>query len=376
MVNSNLENHINYEKKYENIKIALWIFVICKILIYQTVSSSHETKYVFLISIVFLAAFLAEMCFCFVTKKHNKSYNHKNYLNNYTQITALIICCFINFGYHALIVFASTFLCIFFIKKLFGDFKYNIFNTPAACMILIYNFDPYMVNVSSMDTPLDRVFLSLFNTQNSTHISQINNLKNAIFSEKLPYISNITIILLILTILYFLIITKFIKQNISMPLIILLFLFILSFSFIGFLNGTAHLKTNILQFSGVLRYIITLSGSIGHIFKTLFLLIYILIGPTILAIFLCTSYTSSIPKNTSGKFIVGFFIAFCIFYTKIFTNNSFGVFYSIIIANGFTPMINNVFNVSKNKEHAIIISLILLSLLIGFITFSFAMKGV
>lgn len=376
MENLNLAAKYDMKKEYGNMQIALLFFVVSKILFYQSISYAHSTKYIFLISITLIASFSAEILFGFITKKDNEKYDPKSCLNYYPQITALVISCFINFGYHTLVVFICTFFSVFFIKNLFGNFSYNILNAPAFCMILMYTCSPYMVSTSSMNGNIDRFFLSIFNAKNTNHISQMHNLKNAIFSDQLPYISNITLIIFLLTILYFFISLKIIKKTVSMPAIILMFLFIISFSFIGFLNGTSHLQPNILQFNGLLRYIITLSGSLGHIFKTMLLLVYIIIGPTIIAIILCTSYTVNIPKNRSNKYIVGFFIAFVVFYTKTFTNNPFGIFYAIVISNGCTPMLDNILNPSKNKEHAIFISLTMISLIIGFLAFSFAMKGV
>lgn len=376
MENLNSNEDVNIKKKYKNTQIVLSIFIAFKVLFYQSISSAHSTKYLFLVFTIFLATFSSEIFFNLITKNVIAKSNKVSISDSYPQITALIIACFVNFGYHIILVFVCVFLTIFLIKDLFGNFGNNIFNAPAAFMVLIYSFNPYMVTTSSMNTTSDRFFLSLFNAKNNKHITQIYNLKNAIFSEQLPYLESALIACLLLTIIYFLVSSILINNNTSIALIILLFLFILCFSFIGFLNGTSHLKFNILQLNGMLKYIINSSGSLGHIFKTILLLIYIVLGPTILGILLCTSCTITIPQTGFSKYFIGFFLAFCIFYTKIFTNNPIGIFYGIIIANGCTPMLNKLIKPSTKNTQITIILLTIISLLIGFIAFSFAMRGV
>lgn len=376
MENSNLSEGSNIEKNYANIQIVLFIFVIFKILFYQSISSAHSIKYMILVLSVFLATFSSDMFFDFITKRNDIQCNNKAANNSYPIVTSLIISSFLNFGYHIALVFICAFLSVFFIKNLFGNFGNNLFNAPASFMILLNSFNSYMVTMSSMNSNSDRFFLSLFNAKNSTHISEIVNLKDAIFSEQLPYVKSTTMLFLLLIIIYFLLCSIFVNNNTSMALIILLFLFILCFSFVGFLNGTAHLQFNILQLNGFLKYIIASDGPLGHTFKTILLLIYMIIGPTILGILLCTSCDITMPQTGLGKYCVGFFLAFCILYTKIFTNNPIGIFYGIIIANSCTPMLNKIIKHSNKNTQITIISLTLMSLIIGFIAFVFAMKGV
>lgn len=370
------ENTFYGKDKLYNMQACLLFFIVLKIIFYLGTSPAHAIKYYFLVFFSVLASFCAELCFRIILSRQKISYISKTELNQYPQITGLAVGCFISFGYKISIVFICMFISIFFVKILFGNFSNNIFNAPAFCMILMYSVDPAMVQTASMSSLLDVVLLDMFKADNVLQVSEFSNLQVSLFSGELPYLSLAMIFFTILVFFYFFIVIYFVGYDISLPLITIISLFVICFSFVGFFNGTSHIGSNILQFNDFFKYIINSSGNLGHLLKTMLFLIYLLKGSTLLGIIFCTITKNMIATSGVSKCIIGFFIAFCIFYTKIFTYNPIGVFYAVIISNALIPALNSTIKSSQAIQTTISLLLIFLGLIIGFLAFLTIMKGV
>ncbi len=366
-------NEITINNRFQAILV---FFIFLKLIMYANISYAHAAKYFILVSCIVGTSVLTEILYYkFVKKLHfNEAVNVTR--NSYPQIIGLVIATVITYGYH----FRATSLCVFFgiifARLFFGGYKRNVFDCVSFSIVLMHSSYKNMTTNSSMNSSIDNFLLNLFNAENSHHIVEVSNLSSTISMDRLPYLSEITIVITFAFTVLFLILLKKAGKKIRFILQIFLFLFILSFSFVGFLNGTAHINSNILQFNSFIRYFVNFSGVIGLFIKTILLFFYFIVGPTIIGIVFVTASTTTLPTTKIGRYIVAFLLAFFVFYTKLFTDNPFGFFYAILFCNLCTPMLDDTVTCSQLNKNLTIIVLVTISLILGFIAFLFAMKGV
>ncbi len=382
MENNNQLNNIyksncqEYARINQKIQIALIVFLITKLFVYSKISFAHSTKYFLVICAAVITSVLTEVVFLKLIRKNSFSKAFEIIKKTYPQVIGLIIAATLNYGCEIMPVVVCTVTAVSIARLLYGGYSNNIFSAPAFAIVLLHSAFVKMASTPSMDSNLDKALLKLFNAENVHHVVQISNLSKALSLDQLPYVTYSDVFYTLFTFVFFIAVFIYIKLDFSMSLYILLFLTVICYSFIGFLNGTEHLSSNILQFNGFLKYIVNISGSLGHMFKTLLMLFYLLVGPTVLGIVLVSTYTVTFTNNKIGKYISAFIIAFFVFYTKLFTDNPYGFFYAMLLCNAFTPMFDEICKFTEFNRIITIISLVILSLVIGFIAFAITMKGV
>ncbi len=370
------EKNQRVSKLNRQIQLALFIFIIGKSIVFLNLSPAHMVKYLLLVVCIVFTTIVTEFIYYFIVKKTTVKDIVTTIKITNPLTLGLTISCAINYGYNITPVVVCTILAMITCRLVYGGYTNNLFDAFAFTMVILHSCFGSPSNNNIMSGRLDSYLLDLFNAQNVYHLEEIANLKDIITLEVLPYISLINFLLLISVIVYFVVVVKKLGGEIAIFVRILIFLAILCYSFVGFLNGTSHLEMIPNSLNQYFVYSINLHGVFGHFYKTLMLLFYMLYGATIFGVILCTVFTNSMPKSNTSKYLVAFFIAVLIFYTKIFTYNSFGVFYAVILANALTPMLDSVVRNSESAKNHTVIFLVVFSLVIGFIAFSFAMRGV
>lgn len=353
----------------------IFIYILIKIFIYSRISYAQTTKYFVVVCVCVFSTILAEFLYNILVNKKDLKNSFFDSISGYAKSEGLIIACTLNFGFHLFPVFITSFCAIIFARLVYGG-KDNIFSVPAFAIVLIYTSFTNMAQNLSMNGSLDKVLLSIFGSENSYHIAEISNLKDIISLNRLPYLDFSSIFMVFVVITFFLIAYKVLSIDSFVPTRIILFLLILSYSFTGFLNATSQMNSNVLYFNGFLKYIINYNGIFSQLIKSILLFFYLTAGPTIVGIILYTVFSPKMPTTIIGKYIVSFIIAVIIFYTKFFTDNSFGVFYAILLCNGLTPMLDEIIISSQNNKNITIIFITIISFALGFFTFLYTMRGI
>lgn len=370
------EKNQNIIKIHTKLQYTLLFYIFMRLIFFSRVSYAHVVKYLILVFFSILTAVFIETLYYY--KAHNNSFENakKSIKLTNPQITGMFVACTINCGYDILPIMICTFFGIIICRLLYGGHTNTIFSAYSFIMIMLYScFSSDVINTNITGRLNDLIF-NYFNVTDTQNAKEIVNLKSILTTDTLPYISLSFISTVGIALLFFGFTIKYLKGDLSILVRTLMFLFILCFSFMGFLNGTSHLTADSNMFSDFFKYSLNFSGSFGHIYKTVLLLLYMIYGATVLGMIFCTCFTNTMPKSNTSKYIVAFLLALVTFYTKIFTNNPFGFFYAVILVNMFTPMLDNVTSNSTSKNNFIVILLVILSLIIGFVSFSFAMRGV
>ncbi len=358
------------------LQVILVIFIMLKVAIYADISYAHAAKYFILASFTVATTVLTEIFFYRVIKKLPLKRAIDLMRETYPQLAGLVVSAVITYGFQIRPTIICTFFGVFFARLFFGGYKNNIFSAPAFSMVLMHSSFKSMTTNSSMNSTLDDYLLTFFGAENSHHIVEMSNLSSALSSDRLPYLDQSNVFLTFIVAVIFIFFLRQLGDYCLHMLQILLFLFIICFSFAGFLNGTAHINSNILQFNNSIRYLISYSGSLGLFIKSSLLLSYFVVGSTIIGIIFLTTYTTTMPQTKIGSYIISFMLALFIFYTKLFTDNPYGFFYALLLCNACTPFLDETIVSSQTARISTIIILIILSLLVGFVAFLFAMRGV
>lgn len=360
---------------HRKLQFALLFYIFLRLIFFSRVSAAHVAKYSILIVVIVATSVLTEFIYYRFFNNISTKDAFKIIKITNPQTVGLSVACAVNCGYDLLPIIICTALSIILTRIFFGGYTNNIFNTFAFTMVLMFSCFTNTINTAQLDGNLNTFLLNLFNVTESLTTREVANLQDILISESLPYISFGFISTVAIALIYFLIIFKYLKADVTILLRTLLFLFLLCYCFVGYFNGTSHLNTNSDQFSDFFKYSLNITGVFGHFYKTFVLLFYMLYGATVIGVILCTVFTNTIPKSNVNKYIVAFILALLTFYTKIFSYNPFGYFYAIIIINAITPMLDNVMSNDKNIKNIIVVSLVLLSLIIGFLCFQLAMSG-
>lgn len=357
------------------LQIIILIFITIKLIFYRIIGPAPAAKYLALILVAILTSTFTEFIYYkYLCKKSNNELLKILSITS-PQIPGLMIGCILNFGYSFPSVVICTFLGLFIARLVFADFPKNIFNPIAFTFVLFHSGYRHMVENPSMNNIMDKAFLDYFHSTNVYSIQTISNIKNNFpadvsIGSSLPYILLATVFIFLSLLLF-----QIKTFNFLPALFIGMFLFLMSYSFMGFSNAMVEIQIVSLGSFDFFKNILDLSGSFGHYIKSVVFFFKLIIGPTILGILLVSTNSNFISENKVVVVINSFIIALTIFYTKIFTDNSYGIFFGIILSNLITPMLDVKVKESKGRTDAAVILLIFMSLISGFISFWAAMKG-
>lgn len=360
-------------------QIALTAIIVLKSIYYFHVGIPPFVKYLILVFATVGTSVLTEMFFYKVFRKKTFQEILDIIKISSPQVCGLAICVVMNFGFSVSSVVICTFLGLFIARLIFGGFSNNIFNTVAFTFVLIYSGYKQMVKEPMMSGYLDVFLLNKFNdsTVYSMHFADnlSKNFTMNVFSEYNPAL--VILAFLFLPVLIYL--YKIKAVNFAPAISSLIFLFIMTYSYIGFLNGTIDIdSSNFENFQSVNILYVTLdySDTLGHYLKSIIFYIQVLMAPTFLGLVIVSVDPTTTSKNPVVTMINSFVISFITFYTKLFTDNLYGVFFGIILANSITPMLEDKIKYSKIKYDISIMVIVLLSLGVGFLAFWTSIKGV
>lgn len=360
--------------KYAQIVVAISILI--KTRYYAAFGIAPTIKYIALVFCIMLTSVATEVLYNVFFNKKSLKESIDILKTSVPLMNAMAIAIVINFGYTISSVIICTFLGIFFAKMLFGGQKKNIFNASAFTMVLLHTGYPRMLENSSMNGFFDNVLLKSLHVAKPATIVGISNLKNNFSIDIFKSLSYSVVFFLLAFLILCIVVQRFNVVTVAPPIATMVFLFIMTYSFSGFLNGTVYMSSDVLQSYSLFENTFELTGRLGHFINSIAFYLQIVSGATILGIIFVQTDPYTLSDIPTVNYICSFIIAFTIFYTKLFTGNSFGVFFGIVLANAATPMLNNKLKSSKRQTDFSLIFLVAISLTTGFLAFWLMMKGV
>ncbi len=353
------------------LQIILTIFICLKTIFYANIGAFESIKYFMLVNVIVGSSIIVELVYHLLVNKLSSLNAIETIKSTNPQIPGLLIASTINYGFSFNAVIICTIVGLFIARMLFSEHKHQIICSPAFVMVLLHSTYPKMaLNISNTTT------FNFFNSAKTEMLFNSFNINKSIGLDLFPYLSISDMILMLSLLALIIILFRNLNINYSIALKIFLFLFLMSYSFICFLDSTNTLQSSTSLFGPTIDYISNFSEEIGNLIKSLILLSYIIFGQTATGIVLYCAYTKALPTTRIGTYISAFIIALLIFYTKIFTSNPYGFFYALVLCNLLTPTLEETIVCTQINRNITIISLILLSLSVGFVSFFVTMSGV
>lgn len=360
-------------------QIALLLIIVLKSINYWQMGMPPFTKYLILVFSAVATSILTEIFF--YKKFREKTYKEilEIIRNSSPQICGLAISAVMNFGYSVSSIVICTFLGLFIARLLLGEFKNNIFNSVAFTFVLLYSGYRQMLKEPMMSGYLDMFLLDKFNDTTHYTVEAVSNLSTNYTMHVFSTYNPSYLILGVLFLPILIALHKLKAVNFSIAISSLVFLFIMTYSYMGFLNGTIEIdSSNFENFQSInfLNLTLDYSDTLGHYLKSIILYIQVLMAPTFLGLLVVSVDPYTVSKNSVVNMINSFIISFVTFYTKLFTDNLYGVFFGIILANSITPMLEEKIKYSRTKYDISIMIIVILSLIVGFLAFWTSIKGV
>ncbi len=358
------------------LQIVLILFIYLKIIFYAHIGAAQSIKYILLVAAIVTTSIAVELVYHVIVNKYTSVSAIQIIKVTNPQIVGLLVASTINYSFNIIPVVLCTIIGLLIARMFFSEHKHQLICSPAFVMVLIHSIFPRMVlNISDL-TPFELKLASFYNSPFTENILQITNIKNYFASNLFPFLDANSIFITFACIGFAIILFKKLDLDYAVALKIFMFLFIMSYSFVGFTSSVQSLESNIFYLSPSINYITNISAEFGHLIKSFILFAYLVFGPTAIGIIFYTSYTKALPSTRIGGYIVAFIMALIIFFTKIFTPNPLGFFYALVFCNFLTPVLDDTIICTQINRTITIISLISLSLIVGCISFFISMLGV
>lgn len=365
----------NREKVDKFAIIILVVALIIKTRYYSAFGIAPAVKFICLVFSIVFTAVSTEVLFHIYFNKKSFREATAYIKESVPQMNAMAIAVIVNFGYTISSVVICTFLGMFFAKMFFGGYKRNIFNASAFTLVLLRIGYPQMLESSSMSGFFDKILLNTFNATKPDTLIGISNLKNNFSIDIFKSLTHVWVLIVIAFLILCILVYRLNVVSVAPSIATMIFLFIMTYSFSGFLNGTVYMSSEVLQSYRFFENTFELSGRLGHFINSIAFYLQIVSGATMLGIVFIITDPYTLSDIPTVNYLCAFIIAFTIFYTKLFTGNSYGIVFGIILSNAITPMLNAKLRTSKRQTDLVLVFLVAASLVTGFLCFWLMMKG-
>ncbi len=325
---------VSYQKLVYN---TLVILVAIKLALYIDIGILYVLKHLALTGIAVVVSREVEILYYFHYYEKSREESLKIIETTRPEIVALLIVLIFNYNVPPEGVIIAVSLSILLSRIAFGGFSYNIFNTAALGVVILNESYRMSIETFALDDIIDKV-LGIFFVESFAH----KPIPVANLAISIPDVSSVdltSVAILVIAIIFFmsLVINK--VGRILLPIATVFFISVL----VALVGG---------------RYIPILIEVIGRY--------------TIIGILFFTLDFPTTPRFKNSTIVTALIIAIVTVYIKFFTDNGYGVFYGILIANMCTPILDAKF--AKYKDNASSISIVVVISFIISVLISYLIK--